>query len=133
MGKYIANQTIKVMIENDKKIKGSNILILGVTFKEDCPDMRNTKVVDIIEELKSYGCNVDVYDPWVDPNEEKRNYSHGIINNPFENDEKYDAIIVAVAHKQFKLLNNNDYKNILKGKSIIIDIKGIVKNPNWRL
>jgi UDP-N-acetyl-D-galactosamine dehydrogenase len=133
MGKYIANQTIKVMIANDKKIKEANILVLGVTFKEDCPDMRNTKVVDIIEELKTYGCNVDVYDPWVDPNEEKRNYTHGIIKNPFENDQKYDAIIVAVAHKQFKTLANKDYQYISKGKPVIMDIKGIVENPNWRL
>ena len=133
MGKYIADQTIKVMIDTDKKIKGANILVLGVTFKEDCPDMRNTKVVDIIETFITYGCNVDVYDPWVDPNEEKRTYTHGIIENPFENDKKYDAIVVAVAHQQFKVLKTQDYNKISKGKSVIIDIKGIVENPNWRL
>lgn len=133
MGKYIAEQTIKMMISNDKKIKDSNILVLGVTFKEDCPDLRNTKVVDIIEELKSYGCNVDVYDPWVNPKEEKSQYKHGIIENPFENGEKYDSIIVAVAHEQFKKLSENDYTTISKGIPIIMDIKGIVKNPNWRL
>lgn len=133
MGKYIAEKTIKMMISNDKKIKNSDILILGVTFKEDCPDMRNTKVVDIIEELKSYGCNVDVYDPWVNPEEEKSHYNHGIIENPFQNGEKYDSIIVAVAHEQFKKLTENDYTTISKGIPIIMDIKGIVKNPNWRL
>ena len=104
MGKYIAEQTIKTMIANDKRIKDSNILILGVTFKEDCPDMRNTKVVDVIEELKTYGCNVDVYDPWVDPEEEKHHYEHGIIEDPFKSDKKYDSIVVAVAHKQFTAL-----------------------------
>jgi UDP-N-acetyl-D-galactosamine dehydrogenase len=93
MGKYIANQTIKVMIGNDKKIKNARVLILGVTFKEDCPDMRNTKVVDIIEELKSFGCHVDIYDPWVDPNEDKKSYSHGIVQNPLETGNKYDAIV----------------------------------------
>lgn len=133
MGKYIAEQTIRTMISNDKKIKGSSVLILGVTFKEDCPDMRNTKVVDIIEELKTYGCNVDVYDPWVDPKEEKRKYIHGIIESPFKNSKKYDSIVVAVAHKQFKILSQTDYLNISNGEPIIIDIKGIVKNPNWRL
>jgi UDP-N-acetyl-D-glucosamine/UDP-N-acetyl-D-galactosamine dehydrogenase len=133
MGKYIANQTIKVMIENDKKIKNSNVLILGVTFKEDCPDMRNTKVVDIIEELKSFGINIDIYDPWVDPKEEKSKYNHGIIKNPFKNSKKYDSIIVALAHKEFKELTEIDYKNISKDIPVIMDIKGIVKNPNWRL
>ena len=133
MGKYIAEQTIKQMISADKKIKNANILILGVTFKEDCPDMRNTKVVDIIEELKSYGCNVDVYDPWVDPEEEKQHYKHGIINDPFNAKKKYDGIVVAVAHYQFKALSQEMYKNISNENPVIIDIKGIVENPSWRL
>ena len=133
MGKYIAERTIKTMIANDKRIKDSNILILGVTFKEDCPDMRNTKVVDIIEELKTYGCNVDVYDPWVDPEEEKHHYKHGIIEDPFKSDTKYDSIVVAVAHKQFIALSEDDYKNISNGIAVIMDIKGIVPNPSWRL
>ncbi len=133
MGKYIAEQTIKVMISNDKKINKSNVLVLGVTFKEDCPDMRNTKVVDIIKELKTYGCNVDVYDPWVDPKGNYSNYKDGIIQNPFEATKKYDSIVVAVAHKQFKELTENDYENISEGVPVIMDIKGIVNNPNWRL
>lgn len=133
MGKYIAENTVKVMIANDKKINKSNVLILGVTFKEDCPDMRNTKVVDIIEELKTFGCNVDVYDPWVDPNGDYSSYKHGVIDNPFKSTKKYDSIIVAVAHKQFKELTENDYKKISKDTPVIMDIKGIVKNPNWRL
>ena len=133
MGKYIAEKTIKTMIANDKRIKDSNVLILGVTFKEDCPDMRNTKVVDVIEELKTYGCNVDVYDPWVDPEEEKHHYSHGIIADPFKSDKKYDSIVVAVAHKQFIALSEDDYKNISSTSPVIMDIKGIVPNPSWRL
>ncbi len=133
MGKFIAERTVKEMIAHDKKIKDADILILGVTFKEDCPDMRNTKVVDIIQELKDYGCKVDVYDPWVDPNEPKTHYKHGIIENPFEKDKKYDAIVVAVAHKQFVLLKEEDYLHVSRSKPIIIDIKGIVKNPTWRL
>ena len=133
MGKYIAEKAIKCMIENDEKIKGSNILILGVTFKENCPDMRNTKVVDIIEEIKSYKCNVDVYDPWVDPEEEKHHYRHGIIADPFKNSKKYNAIIVAVGHQKFKELSMDDYKAISVNEPIIIDVKGIVPNPTWRL
>ena len=133
MGKYIAEQTIKTMIANDKRIKDSNVLILGVTFKEDCPDMRNTKVVDVIEELKTYGCNVDVYDPWVDPEEEKHHYEHGIIEDPFKSDKKYDSIVVAVSHKQFTALSEDDYKKISNTSPVIMDIKGIVPNPSWRL
>lgn len=133
MSKYIAEKTIKTMIFHDKKIKNSDILILGVTFKENCPDLRNSKVIDIIFELKEYNINVDVYDPWVDPEEKKKSYNHGVIKNPFLNTKKYDAIIVAVSHDEFKNLNQDDYDKILKDEKIIIDIKGIVKNPSWRL
>ena len=133
MGKYIAEQTIKTMIANDKRIKNAKVLILGVTFKENCPDMRNTKVVDVIEELKVYGCAVDVYDPWVDPAEEKHHYKHGIISDPFSSDKKYDAIVVAVAHKQFIALKDEDYHAISNDIPVIMDIKGIVENPSWRL
>jgi len=133
MGKYIAEKTVKEMIKTGKLIKGANVLILGVTFKEDCPDMRNTKVVDIIEELKDYGANVDIYDPWVDAEEEKKHYHHGIITNPLESEKKYDSIVVAVAHQQFKELTHDDFNNLSNGEPVIIDIKNIVKNPSWRL
>jgi len=133
MGKYIAEQTIKTMIAHDQRIKNAHILILGVTFKEDCPDMRNTKVVDIIEELKAYGCNIDVYDPWVNPEEEKQHYTHGLIHDPIKADKKYDAIVVAVAHKQFIAFTEDDYTNLSNNTPIIIDIKGIVEKPSWRL
>jgi len=133
MSKYIADQTIKEMIKAGKTIKSSKVLILGVTFKEDCPDMRNTKVVDIIEELKDFGVNVDVYDPWVDHDSEKDWYKHGVIDNPLESDKQYDAIVVAVSHKQFKAYTEDDYKLLSNGEGVIIDIKNIVKNPTWRL
>ena len=134
MGKYIAEQTVKQMIKNDKKVKNSNVLVLGVTFKEDCPDLRNTKVVDIVKELKVYEINVDIYDPWVDLEENRKYFKHKLLeNNPFESNKKYDSIIVAVAHKQFKELNKEDYKNISNGKELLIDIKGVVENPTWRL
>ncbi len=133
MGKYIAEQTIKQMIAHDKKIKNANILVLGVTFKEDCPDMRNTKVVDIIEELKSYGCQVDVYDPWVDPNEPKKWYKHGLIEDPMQSDKKYDSIILAVAHGQFKDLSMKEYRKLSTENPVLIDVKGIIEEPTWRL
>ena len=133
MSKYIANQTIKEMINASKVIKDSNVLILGVTFKEDCPDMRNSKVIDIIDELKDFGVNVDVYDPWVDPKEKKKTYTHGIISNPLEGNKKYDAIVVAVGHKQFKSYTDEDYLQLSKNTKVVIDIKNIVQNATWRL
>ncbi len=134
MGKYIAEQTIKQMIKHDKLVNNSNILILGATFKENCPDLRNTKVSDIIKELKEYGAHVDIYDPWVDVKEEKKFFKYEFLeHNPFEKDKKYDAIVVAVAHEQFVKLSLKDYKSISNKKEILIDIKGIVKNPAWRL
>ena len=133
MSKYIANQTIKEMIKASKVIKDSNVLMLGITFKEDCPDMRNTKVVDIIDELKDFGVNVDVYDPWVDPKEKKKSYTHGIISNPLEGNKKYDAIVVAVGHKQFKSYTDEDYLQLSKNTKVVIDIKNIVQNATWRL
>ena len=107
--------------------------MLGVTFKEDCPDMRNTKVIDIIEELKDFGANVDVYDPWVDHEEESKWYEHGIVDNPLESNKQYDAIVVAVGHRQFKKYTSNDYSALSNGASIVFDVKNIVENPVWRL
>jgi UDP-N-acetyl-D-glucosamine/UDP-N-acetyl-D-galactosamine dehydrogenase len=132
VGRYVAEKTIKKMIESDKLVKGAQILMLGLTFKENCPDMRNTKVVDIISELESYGVNVDVYDPWIDNKEEKKAFRDDVIENPLTKDKKYDAIIVSVAHDEFRKMTEEDYKYLSAGKPIIIDIKGIVPNPSWR-
>ena len=133
VSKYITDQTIKEMIKAGKVIKDSNILMLGVAFKENCPDMRNTKVVDIIDELKDFGVNVDVYDPWVDPNDDKKWYTHGFISNPLDGTKEYDAIVVAVAHKQFIEYTTETYSQLSNAKGVIIDIKSIVKKPTWRL
>jgi len=132
MGKFIAEKTIKEMISHDKKIKDSNALVLGVTFKEDCPDMRNTKVIDIINELSTYGLNVDVYDPWVKNNDTHHYKEVVLVDNPFNNSKKYEAVIVAVSHSEFKKLSSDDYKN-LGDNIVIIDVKGIVDNPTWSL
>ena len=109
------------------------MLVLGVTFKEDCPDMRNTKVIDIIDELKDFGANVDVYDPWVDHEEASKWYEHRFINDPLQNNKKYDSIVVAVAHEKFKKYTMNDYEFLSNRQSVIIDIKNIVDKPTWRL
>ena len=132
-GNLLPKKTIKMMIRAGKKIKDADVLMMGVTFKEDCPDMRNTRVVDIIEELKEYGVNVDVYDPWVDAKEEKKHYRHGFVENPLQAGKEYDAIIVAVGHHQFKQLTMEDYKSLSKNEMVIIDVKGVVPEPSWRL
>lgn len=128
MGKYIADKTIKEMIKAGKVIKDSNILILGLTFKEDCPDIRNSRVVDIIRELKDSGANIDVYDPWI-----KSNQTYKIISDPLISDKRYDCIVVAVSHKQFKAYTSEDYSRLSSDIKVIIDIKNIVKDPTWRL
>lgn len=131
MGKYIADKTIKEVIKAGKLIKDSEILILGLAFKENCPDTRNTRVTDIISELRDFGANVDVYDPWVDTKQNNLEYS--LISDPLKSSKKYDAIVVAVSHKQFKEYSMDDYQGILSGTNVIIDVKNIVKEPTWRL
>jgi UDP-N-acetyl-D-glucosamine/UDP-N-acetyl-D-galactosamine dehydrogenase len=133
MSKYIADKTIKEMIKAGKIIKDSNILILGITFKEDCPDTRNTKVVDIISELNDFCANIDVYDPWVASFEGGKRCKYSVIANPLDKGKKYDAIVVAVSHKQFKNYTKEDYQNLSRGKGVVIDIKNIVDNPTWVL
>ena len=132
MGKYIAEKTIKLMIKAGKLIKDSNILIMGLTLKENCPDIRNTKVVDIISELKDYGANIDVYEPWIDE-KDKGYYNYNFVENPFENSKKYDSIVVAVGHDKFKTLTQKEYDGLIKDEKLIIDVKGIVPNPTWKL
>ena len=133
MGKMIAEKTVKFMVKDGKKIKGANILVLGVTFKENCPDMRNTKVVDIISELQEYECNVDVYDYWVDESDKKLKKYIPFIDRLPLNSKKYEAIVVAVAHDKFKEITKKEYEGMSNSKPIVIDVKGIVEDPTWRL
>lgn len=132
MSKYIAERTIKEMIAHDKKIKDANVLVMGLTFKEDCPDIRNSKVFDIIDELHDYGCSVDAYDPWIDRKDvDQKNFTLAI--DPFKSDKKYDAVVIAVGHKVFTGLSRSDYETMSTDEPVLIDIKGIVENPTWRL
>ena len=132
MSKLIADKAIKKMVKFDKKLKNANVLVLGVTFKENCPDMRNSKVLDIIKELEEYECNVEVYDYWVDRSDKETKKLNFIDELPL-NSKKYDSIIVAVGHDKFKEITTADYENMSNGKPIIIDVKGIVEKPTWRL
>ncbi len=119
MGSFVAEKLVKLMIKKDQKIKGAKVLIMGVTFKENCPDVRNTRVVDIYHELQHYGINVDVYDPWADPAEVKHEYGLDIISRLKEG-EQYDGIVVAVAHQEFK---DFDFESIRKPQTVIFDTK----------
>jgi len=132
MSKLIADKAIKYMVKEDKKLNGANVLVLGVTFKENCPDMRNTKVVDIITELKEFECNVDVYDYWVDESDKIAKDINFIDKLPYAS-HKYDSIIVAVAHDKFKEITQEEFAGLSKGTPILVDVKGIVEKPTWRL
>jgi UDP-N-acetyl-D-galactosamine dehydrogenase len=121
MGKYVASQTIKLMIQKDIKIKKANVLVLGFTFKENCPDVRNTKVIDIVLELKSYNINVTVVDPWANPSDVSREYNVKSIKQIPDN--KFDAIILAVGHTEFRAITISDFLN---SNSIVFDVKGIL-------
>jgi UDP-N-acetyl-D-galactosamine dehydrogenase len=122
MGAYVASETIKLMIKKDIKVKNANVLVLGFTFKENCPDVRNTKVVDIIKELQTYDVNSTIFDPWADPSEVMHEYKLTTQKNVPEN-TKYDAIILAVAHQQFKELNIHD---LTKDINVIYDLKALL-------
>ena len=132
MSKLIADKAIKKMVKFDKKLKNANVLVLGATFKENCPDMRNSKVMDIIKELNEYECNVEVYDYWIDRSDKETKHLNFIEELPL-NSKKYDSIIVAVGHDKFKEITTLEYKNMSNGEPIIIDVKGIVEKPTWRL
>lgn len=132
MSKLIADKALKFMVKYDKKLNGSNVLILGVTFKENCPDIRNSKVIDIIQELKEFECNVDIYDYWVDRHSNEIQNLNIIDELPLDT-HKYDSIIVAVGHNKFKEITTDQYVSMSKGTPIIIDVKGIVEKPSWRL
>jgi UDP-N-acetyl-D-galactosamine dehydrogenase len=121
MGQHVATEVIKLMVKKDVPVKGSNILMLGITFKENCPDIRNTKAIDIYHELKTYDLNVDIYDPWANPEEVKHEY--GIPSFNKLPDTQYDGVILAVAHKTFESINLDGIK---KQNSVIYDVKAVL-------
>jgi UDP-N-acetyl-D-galactosamine dehydrogenase len=119
MGAYVADEVVKLMLHKGTQVVGSDVLVLGFTFKENCPDVRNTKVIDIVRRLEEYKVNVCIHDPWADPKEVEHEY--GVIcQNGIEQNQKYDAIIVAVAHNEFKAMKLEEYS---KENAVIYDIK----------
>lgn len=140
MGKYIAEQTVKKLIEAGKPVKWSKVLIMGITFKENLPDIRNTRVVDIFHELKEYGVIPSIYDPWADPGEVRDEYQLDLIDKMDVN-APYDAIVVAVKHREFSLLNLDSLNKCLSSNPVLIDVKGVFNKQEatalgilyWRL
>lgn len=123
MGSFVAQEVIKLMIKRSININNSNVLVMGITFKEDCPDIRNSRVIDIIEELKSYNVNVDVYDPWANGDHVKSEYNVDLIKDAKNLEKKYDAVILAVAHQKFVGMNLLDYLN---KNHVKFDVKAVL-------
>lgn len=121
MGEYVASQVIKLMIKKGVVVNGASILMLGITFKENCPDVRNTKIVDVVKALKEYGISITIFDPWANPQEVKHEYHLTTVNSIPQ--EKFDAIILGVAHKEFE---DMDFTSLQKENSVLYDVKGIL-------
>jgi UDP-N-acetyl-D-galactosamine dehydrogenase len=131
MGRYVASEVVRLMIARELKVKGAKVLMLGITFKENCPDIRNTRAVDIVAELRQYGAEVHIYDPWANPEEVKHEYDMECIGRPAE--KGYDAIILAVAHKAFTEINIRDFCS--SSGAVVYDVKGVlpVQDTDGRL
>ena len=123
MGHYVSSEVVKLMLKNDLKVKGANVLVLGITFKENCPDVRNTKVVDVVKHLKEYGTNVTIYDPLADPAEVHHEYKLETVNEVPKG--PFDSIVLAVAHKEFLDMDLDRLKN---EKTVVYDVKGVLKS-----
>ncbi|UZO80245.1 nucleotide sugar dehydrogenase [Aquimarina sp. ERC-38] len=122
MGQYVASEIIKLMVKKDIHIKGAKVLVLGITFKENCPDVRNTKAVDVISNLESFGTNVTIYDPWANPDEVKHEY--GLTTTKKLPSEKYDAVVLTVSHNEYLKI---DFASLLNKNGVLYDVKGILK------
>ncbi|MDH3329550.1 MAG: nucleotide sugar dehydrogenase, partial [Desulfobulbaceae bacterium] len=126
MGRYIASQVIKLMLKKRIHVAGSRILIMGLTFKENCPDLRNTAVVNIIKELESYGAEIDVFDPWADRKEAQKLYRINMVEKP--NHHLYDAIVFAVAHKDFLQLSAGEIQTFCREQAVVYDVKNVLQD-----
>jgi len=121
MGKFVADQVARLMTKRRIHVVGSRILVMGLTFKENCPDLRNSKVIDIINELKTFNANVDVYDPWVDSTEAEHEYGVRPLNKLVQG--IYDAVVIAVGHHQFKTMGIEETRALCKQGGVIYDVK----------
>jgi len=122
MGQFVAQETVKMMLKKGLSVKNANVLVLGITFKENCPDIRNSRAIDVVRELQDYQMNVDVYDPWASPEEVKAEYDLDLITDIKNAGKKYDAVLAVVAHNEFKNLDLQQYTN---DNALIYDVKAI--------
>ncbi|CAM4217896.1 nucleotide sugar dehydrogenase [Erysipelothrix inopinata] len=126
MGKYIAQKSIKMMINDKKSLYDSKVAILGFTFKENCADIRNTRVIDIVKELNDFGVNVDIFDPLADADEVATHYGIKVVNNlPFAESISYDVVILAVNHSEYVEMSSEKYGKLLKDDAIVVDVKNV--------
>lgn len=123
MGEFIAHEVVKLMLKKDIPVRGANVLVLGITFKENCPDVRNTRVVDILRTLKDYEANITIFDPWADPDEVKHEYGWDCLKE-MNGMNDFDAILLAVAHDEFKKM---DLHGLCKKNKVIYDVKGVLE------
>jgi UDP-N-acetyl-D-glucosamine/UDP-N-acetyl-D-galactosamine dehydrogenase len=125
MGQHVASEVIKLMVGQGHAIRGSRVLVLGLTFKENCPDLRNTRVIDLVRELESYGASVDVHDPWADAEEARKNYGLNLVSSVVASKD-YAAVVLAVAHDQFKQGGTYDMRAFTMPNGVVYDIKGML-------
>src|SRR5690554_2211923 len=133
MAKYVAKRVIKLMIDDGLVIKGANVLVLGFSFKEDCPDIRNTKVADIVAELNRWEERTTVHDSGVGVAQLTSVGGFEVAHNPLTDGKQYDAVIVAVGHREYCAYSQAEFESLCKGTPILVDVKGIVPKPSWRL
>ncbi len=122
MGQFVAQETVKMMLKKDIAVKGAKVLVLGITFKENCPDIRNSRAIDVVRELQDYQMQVDVYDPWASPDEVKAEYDLDLISDIDQTNNQYDAVLAVVAHNEFK---NLDLEKLTNNPALIYDVKAI--------
>jgi UDP-N-acetyl-D-galactosamine dehydrogenase len=123
MGSYVANRVVREMIKNDITVKKAKVLMLGLTFKENCPDLRNTRVVDVVRELEDFGIQVDVHDPWANKKDARAEYGIDLITPNYSD---YETIIFAVAHDEFNPAHNSDIAQNIKSAKVLYDLKGVL-------
>jgi UDP-N-acetyl-D-galactosamine dehydrogenase len=123
MGRYVASEVVKLMIQKGQRVQGARVLILGITFKENCPDIRNSRVIDVIRELRDYGCAIEVHDPWADAEEVRQTYGIELITRPNGTlQNRYDTVVLAVAHDKFKELDVGRRN----GNGVVYDLKSML-------
>ena len=122
MGVHVANRVVKLMIQKGQRIQGAKVIVLGLTFKENCPDIRNSRAIDVIRELREFGCQVAVHDPWADPDDVRHEYGLELQTDPYAGGS-YDAVVLAVAHEKFHALDFNRYR---QGHAVVFDLKAFL-------